>query len=384
MKRKAASAGPRDKKLFHGSEGKMNICAKCKETIEMPLEAQRGVDEVTCSKCHARFKVKWRADIELIPEIDPPDVQKKKTSIKVLVAVDGEATQDVMKDVLTREGYEVFLAGTGKEALSILETEHPGVAYLDVALPQVLGFEICEIIKKSSQLKETKVILVSSIYDKMRYKREPKSLYGADDYIERHHIQDLLIPKLKKVIQPGNLDEDPMLAPGLPELGNRQTAGASQPAVAAVPVQGDQGLLPDDAHELLPDEPKEELFPSSTDPDPSVAVSCESGSEIEICQVPSPSQEEVSALSPEETLQHEEAKRFARIIISDIALYNQAAVEEGVENGNVEELLKGEIQEGEKLYRERVPKEVWERTDYLQQALFELVERKKKLMKQQK
>ena len=330
----------------------MTTCVKCKETIEFPANIKNTTDEVICPKCHARFKVKWIIDLELVSELELAPVQEKTPSKKILVAVDGEATQEVMREVLTREGFEVFLAGTGKEALSILEKERPEVAYLDVALPQVLGFEICEIIKESSQLKGTKVILVSSIYDKTRYKREPKSLYGADDYIERHHIQDLLIPKLNQLFQTENAIVAPTVPSGPPVFEEEQLDhlhGAGEEQTDNLPV----------AEEAQPEE------------------TCQPAAVIEPVQ-----EEELSLpLSSEEKVQHEEAKRFARIIISDIALYNQTAIEEGIENGNVEELLKNEIQEAEKLYQERISREIREGTSYLHEALHDLVERKKKLMK---
>ncbi len=332
----------------------MTTCVKCKAFIDLPANVKNTTDEVTCPKCLARFKIKWKMELEFVPEIESAPVQEKTSSKKVLVAVDGEATQEVMREVLAREGFEVFLAGTGKEALSILEKERPEAAYLDVALPQVLGFEICEIIKESSQLKGTKVILVSSIYDKTRYKREPKSLYGADDYIERHHIQDLLIPKLKQLFQTENTTVAPEVPSGPQVFGKDETdhlpvAGEAQPeeewppAAVIEPVQEEEMSLLEGANEFLLEAPP----PSSGD-----------------------------------KVQHEDAKRFARIIISDIALYNQTAIEEGIENGNVEEMLKNEIHEAEKLYQERVPMEIRKGTSYLHEALRDLVERKKKFMKQ--
>ncbi|MBI1820864.1 MAG: response regulator [Nitrospirae bacterium] len=353
----------------------MTTCVKCKETIELSENIKNITDEVICPKCHARFKVKWKMDLELVPEMELAPVQEKTPSKKILVAVDGEATQEVMREVLTREGFEVFLAGTGKEALSILEKERPEVAYLDVALPQVLGFEICEIIKESSQLKGTKVILVSSIYDKTRYKREPKSLYGADDYIERHHIQDLLIPKLNQLFQTENVIVAPTVPSGppvfeeeqtdnLPVTGEAQPEEACQPAAVIEPVQEEELSFLEGANEFLLEDAREEEPVSQ--------------------EVPLESPAETSPLSSEEKVQHEEAKRLARIIISDIALYNQTAIEEGIESGNVEELLKNEIQEAEKLYQERIPREIREGTSYLHEALHDLVERKKKFMKQQK
>lgn len=65
----------------------------------------------------------------------------------------------------------------------------------------------------------------------------------------------------------------------------------------------------------------------------------------------------------------EKARRFARIIISDIALYNQETVLSGVKNGNLFELLKNDLDEGRELYDQRVSEAVRVTQDYFQEAL---------------
>ena len=74
----------------------------------------------------------------------------------------------------------------------------------------------------------------------------------------------------------------------------------------------------------------------------------------------------------------EKAKRFARIIISDIALYNQRLVEEGIRNDNFYSLLESEINEGRELYNSRVLPEIRVHEDYYKQAINEFVEKKRK------
>ena len=44
------------------------------------------------------------------------------------------------------------------------------------------------------------VILIASVFNKTAYKRTPHSLYGADDYVEQHHIPDMLPVKLARLI----------------------------------------------------------------------------------------------------------------------------------------------------------------------------------------
>ena len=74
----------------------------------------------------------------------------------------------------------------------------------------------------------------------------------------------------------------------------------------------------------------------------------------------------------------EKARRFARIIVSDIALYNQEAVIEGLKNGTFFELLKGDIEEGRDIYNNRVPELIRGQKDYYQEAFDNFIRAAKK------
>ncbi|OGQ48359.1 MAG: hypothetical protein A2W63_03520 [Deltaproteobacteria bacterium RIFCSPLOWO2_02_44_9] len=75
---------------------------------------------------------------------------------------------------------------------------------------------------------------------------------------------------------------------------------------------------------------------------------------------------------------HEDAKRLARIIMSDIILYNHETVKKGLKEGNLLELLKDDIREGQFYYAKRVPTEVRKGTSYLKDAYGELIAKMKK------
>ena len=66
---------------------------------------------------------------------------------------------------------------------------------------------------------------------------------------------------------------------------------------------------------------------------------------------------------------HEEARRLARLLVSEIQLYNQDEVEEGRRNRDVYERLKDDIDRSRQLYEERVDPGVRETTDYFYQEL---------------
>jgi len=82
-----------------------------------------------------------------------------------------------------------------------------------------------------------------------------------------------------------------------------------------------------------------------------------------------------SAVDPEEI---EKARRFARLIVSDIALYNQDIVAEGLKKGTFFEVLQDDITEGRSLYDNRVPEAVRMTKDYYQEAFDEFIAAKKK------
>ena len=85
-----------------------------------------------------------------------------------------------------------------------------------------------------------------------------------------------------------------------------------------------------------------------------------------------------AAYPPEEKPEHEKAKRLARIIASDIQLYNQDAVTEGARNGNFFELLAKDIGDARKLYEQRVPEKIRAKTNYLEESFQALMQKKRK------
>jgi hypothetical protein len=67
------------------------------------------------------------------------------------------------------------------------------------------------------------------------------------------------------------------------------------------------------------------------------------------------------------------ARRIARAVVSDIALYNAKKVEEGIRNDNLFDLLKDEIEEGRSYYLSRVAPEIARNTNLYNQALVDVL-----------
>jgi hypothetical protein len=80
-----------------------------------------------------------------------------------------------------------------------------------------------------------------------------------------------------------------------------------------------------------------------------------------------------AAVPPEEQKQHEDAKRFARLVVSEIKLYNESKVNEGRRQKDLYERLKEDIERGRQMYSDRVSAQVRESTNYFYDELVRIL-----------
>ena len=73
----------------------------------------------------------------------------------------------------------------------------------------------------------------------------------------------------------------------------------------------------------------------------------------------------------------EKAMRLARAIASDISLYNEDKIKEGIENDTFFDAIAGELEEGRALYKSRVAPELYESTNFYDRAVVDIIIRSK-------
>jgi hypothetical protein len=78
-------------------------------------------------------------------------------------------------------------------------------------------------------------------------------------------------------------------------------------------------------------------------------------------------------VSPEDQKAHEDAKRFARLVVSEIKLYNESKVNEGRRHKDIYERLKEDIERGRQMYSDRVATHVRESTNYFYEELVRIL-----------
>ena len=341
------------------------VCPKCNETIELDPARIRNGHPMSCSKCQAVLKLSLGVSLHTEPSGGGTGASELNPK-KVLTVVEGEASNEMIREVLATGNYQVIEINDPEGIVEALEKEKPGIVIVDVGLPKIVGFQIAETIRERSAIRDVGVILLASIHNRKRFKREPESLYGADDYIERHRIQDALLSKITNIL-------NVRTSPGQ-EVKPESAPSPKVPAPEKAPIQPEKAKALEEAmsvesvfESMLAEE---KISESTKEPSRETLDAPANAAMTDITEKPGP-------VLKGEPAAHEAAKRLARIIVSDIALYNQRTIEEGIQKGTFHDLLKDDLAEGKKLYEGRVPDEIRSGTNYLADAIEDFISKKK-------
>ena len=116
--------------------------------------------------------------------------------IKILLVEDDSNLREIYGARLEAEGYKIFSANDGEEALAIAVREHPDLIITDVMMPKISGFDMLDILRSTPETKNVKVIVMTALSqdeDKQRGKE-----LGADYYIVKSQVT---LDDVVKVVQ---------------------------------------------------------------------------------------------------------------------------------------------------------------------------------------
>lgn len=118
-----------------------------------------------------------------------------KEAVKILVVDDVENNRFVLRDIIQEMGYQPILAENGAQALKIIDRLHPQLAILDIAMPEMDGYELCKIIKENPETRDIHVVFISAFDD-------PSDVVkgfdiGGEDYVTKPFIPKVVKARLK-------------------------------------------------------------------------------------------------------------------------------------------------------------------------------------------
>lgn len=124
---------------------------------------------------------------------------------KILVVDDEPKIVEVIRSYLEKEGYTVYIAFSGRQALDLFEKADPALIVLDLMLPDISGEEICKTLRKRSRIP---VIMLTA-------KVEEKDILeglglGADDYVTKPFSPRQLVARVGAILRRSETDLVPL------------------------------------------------------------------------------------------------------------------------------------------------------------------------------
>ena len=124
---------------------------------------------------------------------------------KILLVDDEPDILEIISYTLKNEGYSVYTAANGIEAIDLARKINPTLIILDVMMPQMDGVEACEIIRNDSEIGDTIITFLSARGED--YSQIAGFNAGADDYITKPIKPRVLKSKIKSLLRRSNSED---------------------------------------------------------------------------------------------------------------------------------------------------------------------------------
>lgn len=118
---------------------------------------------------------------------------------KILVVDDTPRNVKLLADLLTVKGYQVSTAASGREALASIEADPPDLVLLDVVMPEMSGYEVCQAIRANSMTAMLPVVMVTALDPNVERVKGIEA--GADDFLAKPINQAELLARVRSLLR---------------------------------------------------------------------------------------------------------------------------------------------------------------------------------------
>lgn len=124
----------------------------------------------------------------------------QEEKMKILVVDDSAENVELLQELLTANGYEVSTAYDGDEALKKVAKDKPALILLDIMMPKMDGYQVCEALRADKNTKEIPIIFVTA---KTEVKDWTHAIFnvGVNSYITKPVNLKKLVDKVKSVLK---------------------------------------------------------------------------------------------------------------------------------------------------------------------------------------
>lgn len=117
---------------------------------------------------------------------------------KILIVDDEPNIVVPLEFLMEQNGFQVMIAQSGEESLEIIAKDRPDLILLDIMLPGIDGFEVCEIVRLNSEWKDIRIIFLTA---KGREVDIAKGMVlGADEYITKPFSNEHIVRRVRELL----------------------------------------------------------------------------------------------------------------------------------------------------------------------------------------
>ncbi|MEN9215014.1 MAG: response regulator [Gloeomargarita sp. DG02_4_bins_56] len=106
--------------------------------------------------------------------------------------------EQTLEDLADEAGIELLTASNGLDALKLIQTQHPNLVFLDVMMPKMNGFEVCQRVKKELALEGVYIILLTA--KGQEFDKAQGQAVGADLYMTKPFDPDQVVQRSREVL----------------------------------------------------------------------------------------------------------------------------------------------------------------------------------------
>jgi two-component system alkaline phosphatase synthesis response regulator PhoP len=118
---------------------------------------------------------------------------------RILIADDEPDILEIVSYNLTNEGYEVYTAKNGDEAIERAKQLNPDLIILDIMMPKKTGIEVCSILRSQAMFQETLIIFLTALNDETSHVKGLET--GADDYVSKPISPKVLVSRVNTLFR---------------------------------------------------------------------------------------------------------------------------------------------------------------------------------------
>lgn len=119
---------------------------------------------------------------------------------KILIVDDEPSIIVPLQFLMEQNGYAVLVAFSGEEAMETIGMHHPDLVLLDIMLPVIDGFEVCQRVRENPEFNDIRIILLTAVGSEANIAKGMG--LGADAYITKPFSNSEVIGKVKELLEP--------------------------------------------------------------------------------------------------------------------------------------------------------------------------------------